>query len=156
MYPNSRESTEFVPKNINRLCLAKCNKHTALPGVVTEWGKAFVPTPLSCLKIVRKIASFESAFSRNQVISHHIFRCSLVNTSTLGNVSLISLPEQKFISKNIFNYLFPVPVQPLLQTAPAVGALLIQSLEKINNTETKAKPTPLAWKTYDKSYDKSM
>ncbi len=29
----------------------KPNKHTALPGVVDEWGKVFVPTPLSCLKI---------------------------------------------------------------------------------------------------------
>ena len=58
LYPNSRESTEFVPKNINRFCSVKRNKHTALPGVVTEWDKAFVPTPLSCLKIVRKNRSF--------------------------------------------------------------------------------------------------
>ena len=44
----------------------------------------------------------------------------------------------------------------IAEVSAAVGALLIQSLEKINNTEAKANPTPLAWKTYDKSYDKSM
>jgi len=101
LYPSFSESPIFIPIFTTSLFFHKCIKHTALPGVAYRVVQAFVPTPLSCLKIVRKIASFESDFSRNQVITHHIFRCSLVNTSTLGNVSLISLPRYAVFPYNL-------------------------------------------------------
>ena len=54
LYPSFSNTRIFVPKNINGFCSAKCNKHTALPGVVKRVVQAIVPTPLSCLFFVLK------------------------------------------------------------------------------------------------------
>ena len=50
LYPRIRRSTKT----------RKRNKHKALPGVVKRVEDEFVPTPLSCLKIVLQYAHFSS------------------------------------------------------------------------------------------------
>ena len=73
LYPSFSNTRIFVPKNINGFCSAKCNKHTALPGVVRRVVQAFVPTPLSCLKIVLKITPKFAKTSQQIMFIAHIF-----------------------------------------------------------------------------------
>ena len=60
-----------------RICLPiktrKRNKHTALPGVVRRVVQAFVPTPLSCLKIVLQYAHFSSKNIQQKMFIAYIF-----------------------------------------------------------------------------------
>ena len=73
LYPRFSESSIFIPSFTTVYFIHKRINHTALPGVVRRVVQAFVPTPLSCLKIVLQYTRFSSKIIQQKMFIAYIF-----------------------------------------------------------------------------------